>query len=248
MTIEGHAASFTAAVAHAFVSDLSSTVTIEGADGHHFARVRRLRSGEIITLSDGNGKWRAYEIRSVDAALVGVVAASEVHVEPASFPPIGIAPALIAKNRFDDMVVAAVELGVDAIYPFAAHRCVVQWRGAKALAARERMHTLVREASMQCRRSRLVAVHPVADAKALAAVDGIVIAAVDGVGVDELAAARTAVNRWVVVSGPEGGLDSVDLAALECEGPVPRLRLGPHIMRAETAPLAAIAAINTIRQ
>ena len=243
-----HAGSLSAAVAHAFVDELQTEITIDGEDGRHFARVRRLRSGEVITLSDGHGNWRGYEIRAVAHTDLTVVAITESMYEPPSTHRIGIAPALIAKNRFDDMIVAAVELGVDAVFPFAAHRCVVEWRGAKAEAAQQRLQRLAREAAMQCRRSRLPHIGAVVDAQQLSSQPGLVIASVDGVGAREIMMSDDVQPEgWLVVSGPEGGLDVADLNALSALGPVARLRVGPHVVRAETAPLAAIAALNTVR-
>ncbi len=245
--MSAHAGSFTAAVAHAFVASLNDDVTINGDDGRHLARVRRLRSGEVITLADGNGNWRGYEIVNVEHTGLTVRAISDEIREPDLAPRISIAPALIAKNRFDDMIVAAVELGVDAILPFAAHRSVVEWRGEKAAAANHRLQRLAREAAMQCRRSHLPRVGGVVDAQRLSAEPGLVIAAADGLGVREFAMQPIPPHEWTVVSGPEGGLDPIDIAMLEQAGAIPRLRLGPHVLRAETAPLAAIAALNTLR-
>ena len=247
MLMSAHAGSLSVAVAHAFVDVLPTEITIDGEDGRHFARVRRLRSGEVITLSDGRGNWRGYEIRGVEHAVLTVVAITEEFCEPSIVPRVAVAPALIAKNRFDDMIVAAVELGVDAILPFVAHRCVVEWRGAKADAALQRLHRLAREAAMQCRRSRLVHISALVDAQQLRDQPGLVIAAADGLDASALAAISDRDVGWTVVSGPEGGLDDVDLDGLDAFGTVPRLRVGPHVVRAETAPLAAIAALNTVR-
>ena len=73
------------------------------------------------------------------------------------------------------------------------------------------------------------------------------IAAVDGLSAAEIVSDPQQSAGWIVVSGPEGGLDDLDLKELCASGPVPRLRVGPHVVRAETAPLAAIAALNTVR-
>ena len=50
------------AAAHCFVDRLDSSVTVDGPDGHHLQRVRRLRTGEFLTAADGAGRWRRYVI------------------------------------------------------------------------------------------------------------------------------------------------------------------------------------------
>ena len=53
------------AVAHAFASALDDDVRLDGPSGHHLSRVRRLRSGELVTVADGNGTWRPYIVSVV---------------------------------------------------------------------------------------------------------------------------------------------------------------------------------------
>ncbi len=246
-TTVAHAASIRDAVAHAFVSNLEDSVTIDGVDGRHLARVRRLRTGEIVTLSDGSGAWRAYEIHAIDGETMTCHQIRERCIEPKLVSTLQVAPAIIAKNRFDDMVVALVELGVDAIIPFAARRSVVEWRAEKATTARLRLERLAREAAMQCRRSSLPQICDVANATQLAVHGGdIVVASVDGDAVEHLAPAGS--EGWLVVTGPEGGFDPDELAALRVRRPYQSLRLAANVLRAETAPLAAAAVLTTVRR
>ena len=68
---------------------------------------------------------------------------------------------------------------------------------------------------------------------------GLVVAAVDGVDASELAPPTD--GEWVVAVGPEGGFDPAELAAF---GQAPRLAVGPFVLRAETAAIAATAALT----
>ena len=96
---------------------------------------------------------------------------------------------------------------------------------------------------MQSRRARVPAVDDVADLAAIADRPGLVVADRAGVAASELP--LPPVDRpdagWTVLVGPEGGLAPGELAAV---GRAPRLRLGPHVLRAATAPVAAVAVLG----
>ncbi len=246
VTTIAHAGAFPGASAHAFAPHLASELTIDGGDGHHLARVRRLRIGEIVTIANGQGAWRGYEILQNTRDALTVRSTTAEISEPPTRTQVTIAPALIAKNRFDDMIVALVELGVTGIIPFAAERSVVQWQGTKAAEAHKRLERLVREASMQCRRSYLPTVFPLANASQLAIHNNIAIAAFDGTRPNKIDRSLIDISDWLVVSGPEGGLSETDIAALDSRRPATRICLGPHVLRAETAPLAAVAVLNSL--
>jgi 16S rRNA (uracil1498-N3)-methyltransferase len=94
---------------------------------------------------------------------------------------------------------------------------------------------------MQSRRARVPAIDEVVDLAALADRSGLVIAARDGVSAWELPVPATARETgWTVLVGPEGGLAPEELATF---GSAPRLRLGSHVLRAATAPVAAVAVL-----
>jgi 16S rRNA (uracil1498-N3)-methyltransferase len=94
---------------------------------------------------------------------------------------------------------------------------------------------------MQCRRARVPVVDgPVAPAE-LARFVGLVVAAPDGVSAADLALPPGGEGgEWVVAVGPEGGFDDDELQGF---GSAPRLAVGPFVLRAETAAIAAAAAL-----
>jgi len=65
------------AVAHVFVDELGERCHIEGDDGHHLSRVRRVRTGELVTAADGSGAWRLYEVVAVSAGALDLDARAE---------------------------------------------------------------------------------------------------------------------------------------------------------------------------
>lgn len=231
-----HARDAKASVAHVFVAELASTVEVDGPDGHHLARVRRLRTGEYMTASTGDGLWRSYEIVAAGTKSLTLRSIDEPMVEPPPALHVSVAAALIPKARYDDAVAAMVELGVDRIIPLASKRCVVRWDDDKALAARARLETLAREAAMQSRRSYLVEIDDLHTPLQLRDREGLTVAMFGG-GVHH--PGDTAHDdRVIIATGPEGGFDADDVAAF---GDPARLNLGPHVLRAETASVAAVA-------
>jgi 16S rRNA (uracil1498-N3)-methyltransferase len=115
---------------------------------------------------------------------------------------------------------------------------VVRWEGAREGKALERLRRVAREAAMQARRARLPEVAAAEPLDALVAHPGLVVADPGGIPAAELAA--PAGGEWLVLVGPEGGFDPAERARTAAAA---RLAVGPHVLRAATAPVAAAAAL-----
>jgi 16S rRNA (uracil1498-N3)-methyltransferase len=230
------------AAAHTFVAALADDVTLDGEAGHHLSRVRRLRSGDAVTAADGDGHWRAYAAVDVRPGTVELHAQGEAVFEPHLEPGLVVAFALTKGAKPDLAVQKLTELGVDAIVLLSARRSVPRWDEERGDAAVVRLRRIAREAAVQCRRARLPDVHGVKPVETLRDRPGLVVADPNGEGVAHLAAPRD--GQWVLVVGPEGGLDAGELATLHAAA---RLRLGPHVLRAETAAIAGAAVLTTRR-
>jgi 16S rRNA (uracil1498-N3)-methyltransferase len=225
------------ATAHTFAPHLGDAVEIGGADGHHLQRVRRLRAGERVTVADGAGRWRLYGVDAVSPGSLRLSAAGPVTGEPELRPRVALAVALTKAGALDTVVARCTELGVARVTPIRTRRCVVRWDGDQAVRAVERLRVTAREAASQSRRARLPEIAPVADLDVVASQRGVVIAHRGGTPASALDASP-ADEGWTVVVGPEGGLDPDELARL---GDKPRMGLGPFVLKAETAPIAAVA-------
>ncbi len=227
-----------AATAHVFAVRLDDRITVGGDDGHHLQRARRVRAGEHVTVADGYGRWRAYTVVRSDAGTVELDAVTLVTHEPPFEPRLTVACSLTKGHKPELATQKLTELGVDRIILVEAVRSVVHWDDAKVSSAFTRLERVAREAAMQSRRARIPVVDgPVAPAE-LARFAGLVVAAPDGVPAAELAIPPG--GEWVVAVGPEGGFDDDELHAF---GAVPRLAVGPFVLRAETAAIAAAAAL-----
>jgi 16S rRNA (uracil1498-N3)-methyltransferase len=215
-----------AAAAHVFVADLDQPA-LDAADRHHLERVLRLRTGEEITVSDGSGGWRRCAFGRTLEPLGGVAR------EPRPVPPITVAFAPVKGDRPEWTVQKLTELGADRIIPFVAARSVVRWPSDRARAQVERLRRIAREAASQSRRVWLPEVEELSTFGDLAACRGATLAHPDG-GLPSLAP--------LVLVGPEGGWSDEELGA-----GLARMRLGAHILRAETAAVAACTLLAALR-
>ena len=233
------------ASAHLFVAsaaELDDAIDVGGEDGHHLARVLRLRTGETVTVADGSGRWRPYRVGGVTNAGVRLDATDDLAAEPALAPRLAVAFALTKGDKPELVVQKLTELGVDRIVPVLAERSVSRPDADRANGAAERWRRIAREAARQCRRATLPAVEELRPLATLAGHPGLVVAERGGQPVGALGSPLG--EEILVVVGPEGGLSEPEVEALK---PWARLDLGPHILRAETAALAAAALLAARR-
>jgi 16S rRNA (uracil1498-N3)-methyltransferase len=230
------------AAAHTFADELDDNLTVDGASGHHLGRVRRLRAGEVVTVADGRGQWRPYAVVEARHGAVDLDARGAPVTEPPLVPGLTVAFALTKAAKPDLAVQKLSELGVDRVTPLLSQRTVRRWDVGRAGAAVDRLRRVAAEAAVQCRRARLLDVDAPRPLSALHGHLGLVVADSSGDNVAELAAPSNA--QWVLAVGPEGGFEDDELAVLE---PCARLRLGPHVLRAETAAIAGAAVLTTRR-
>jgi 16S rRNA (uracil1498-N3)-methyltransferase len=143
------------------------------------------------------------------------------------------------KGGLDAVVAAVTELGAARITPVRTERTVVRWDATKAAQAVARLRTVAREAAMQCRRARIPEVEELVDLETVAVRDGVVVA--DRTGRRAFELEPPTLGEWTVVVGPEGGLAPTELERLAGR---PRLALAQSVLRAGTAPIAAVAVLG----
>lgn len=222
----------TPAAAHVFVTDLDDP-RIADEDRHHLERVLRLRDGETVTASDGRGGVR----RCAYVAGGSLDPMSEIDRREARTPTISIGFALVKGDRPEWIVQKLTECGVDGIRPFVAERSIVRWDEAKASRNAERFRQVARAAAMQSRQIWLPEVQAVASFEALASSTSEAPSARADLG-----GAPPSLDAPFVLVGPEGGWAPAEVAALP--GTV---SLGPSVLRAETAALAAGILLTALR-
>jgi 16S rRNA (uracil1498-N3)-methyltransferase len=200
-------------------------VAIDDDTEHHLRRVLRLRDGDIVSVTDGHGRW-CLAAAVIDGSALRLEASTPVVVEPAPTRTITIAAAMPKGDRLDWMVQKVTELGVDRLVLLHAERSVVRWKPDRAEHQLARLQRIADEALRQSRRVRRMVI----DAP-VAATDVLGQFVVADPGGRPLRAGDTA-----VAVGPEGGWSESELAV--CRD---RIDLGPTILRTETAAVAVSA-------
>ncbi|KAB2898224.1 MAG: 16S rRNA (uracil(1498)-N(3))-methyltransferase [Dokdonella sp.] len=216
--------------------------------GEHLVRVLRLERGHPLRLFNGDGSEYAGEIASL--AKRGVTArVGERNATPSPESPLRItlAQGIARGEKMDWILQKATELGVARIVPLVTERTEVRLDAERTPRRLAHWRAVLGSACEQCGRNRLPQLdEPVrlADWAALEADDRGLRLALDPNGSRSVRELGPVAQACVVV-GPEGGLSDADLAILAQAG-FTGLRLGPRILRTETAGLAALAALQAL--
>jgi 16S rRNA (uracil1498-N3)-methyltransferase len=223
---------------------IGQNATLSETATGHLVRVLRLGVGDAVVLFNGDG--RDYDARLVGVGKRGAEAEVTGMREPANESPLAITLAQgIARGEKMDLVLQkATELGVAAFVPINTERTEVKLdaeRAAKRLAHWQGVLVAACEQSGRARVPALAA--PVALAHWAGGAHAGLKLMLDPEGELTLAA-LPATDAVTLVVGPEGGLSERDLATLRAAG-FRGLRLGPRILRTETAGLAAVAALQS---
>jgi 16S rRNA (uracil1498-N3)-methyltransferase len=213
-----------------------ASVRIEGNPAHYLARVMRVGAGDIVILCDDvTGEWAA---RVVDAGKRDVVLeVAELLRTREAVPDLWLCPALLKKDRFDLVLEKATELGAARIQPLVTRRCVADKLNL------ERARAISTEAAEQCARTALPQLpEPVKLDTLLASwpEDRALFFADENGGEPAAAAFAQHQGPAAILTGPEGGFDEAERAAIRANPQARAITLGPRILRGETAAIAAL--------
>lgn len=217
---------------------------VTGDEHHYLARVRRARAGDAVELVDGAGVRARAIVASIteDATVLEVGAPERIAPRPplvrALVPP-------IKGDRMDACLEKLVEVGADEIVVWPAARAVVRWDGPRREARRARYEAALQAAARQCGRAQVPALAFAGDlGEAIARGGAGLGVALDPASDGELAGLPLGEAAEVTVaSGPEGGFAPGELEQLARAG-FASVGLGPRVLRAETAPVIAVALIR----
>lgn len=201
---------------HVLVSDVDRPVLGE-SERHHLGRVRRVRSGDLVSITDGAGRWRWCTFGD------HLEPVGDVAIDPRPRPTLVVAFALVKGGKPDLVVQKLTELGIDEIVPFVAERSIARTDEARSARQHDRLVAIAREAAQQSRRTWFPSVRPVAAFDEVAGIPGAVRCDRDGGAMGP--------EHTVVLVGPEGGW-------APSEQQLPAVSLGSNVLRAETAAIA----------
>lgn len=234
-----------------------ATLSLPGDAARH-VQVLRLQPGHTVTVFDGSGREWPATVRRMGRQAVDVELGAGVAVDRELPVRVTLAAAAPANDRMDWLVEKATELGVASIHPLLAQRSVLRVGGERAVRKQAHWQAVAVAACEQCGRARVPAVHAMRPLEDWLREAGSppppgsarwLLSLAPGARAlrhlaDELAAFGPGATL-TLLSGPEGGWTADEEALAVSSGWTP-VQLGPRVLRAETAPLAALAAVMAL--
>ena len=224
-------------------------LTLAGDEGRHAAVVRRIRSGELIMISNGRGRG----VRGVVVEIRGSALIVEVvsHLGTASEPRCFVAVQALAKGDRSELAIEMMtEMGIGEIVPWQAARSIVRWTPERAARSLTKWRSTARESAKQSRRLHVPLVSEPVDTRQLAQrVTSADLAlmlheeAKESLADVDLPASGTV----LIIIGPEGGISAEEFSELTAAGARP-VSISDGVLRTSTAGVVALAGLRLRRE
>lgn len=226
------------------------TIRISGDLLHHLRDSLRLHPGDSLLLNDGCGTRYRVEVthitsQAIDSRII------DQHTECAHrTPPIVLGQALIKGDKMDWVIQKATELGVDTIVPIHSTHSVIKLRPERLEHQRSRWERIARDAAQQSERWTIPTIADPLDLAqicrqyASAPVKGLLAERSSGPSLATIPLPQNHQHPIVLLVGPEGGWAADEQRLAQEQGFLP-LTLGPRILRAETAAIAALSIVQS---
>ena len=214
------------------------------AAGAHLAKVLRVRSGDEVVVFAGDGYEYPASVEGIRGTRVAVAIGEARAVDRESPLAMTLVQCIARADRMDVIVQKATELGVARIIPVQSRRGVVRLDAAQAESKAAHWRAIVASACEQCGRNRLPAIEA---PRRLLDYLGALPAGGARLLLEPAAETRRAApigGEVSVAIGPEGGLDEEEIEAFRLTG-FQTMRLGPRVLRTETAAIAALAYLQS---
>ena len=211
----------------------------------HVAKALRLKAGDALMVFDGRGGEYEAAIQRVDRDRVDVKVGAWRDVDREGVLQVGLVQGLPEADKMDWIIQKATELGVGWIQPVICERSVVRLSGERAARREAHWRRVAIAAAEQSGRTRVPDVRPTLGFMSWIAVPGAPHRWLLDPGAEPIAAHIPPPSPLELVIGPEGGLSERE-RSLALDRGAKTVALGPRILRTETAPLAALAALHAL--
>ena len=209
------------------------------AQAHYIGRVLRMSEGAAVQLFDGSGQEFLGVLLEVGKKRVSVRLDESLAGQPDSTLNIHLGQGLSRGERMDWAIQKATELGVREITPIVSERCEVRLKDERADKRLQHWRQIAISACEQCGRSSVPVIHPpLLLAEWLKACEAELKLVLHPVAEPWASHARPASLAFLI--GPEGGLSEAEVQQAQAAG-YHSARLGPRVLRTETAPVVALA-------
>ena len=226
---------------------VGSSIEIIGDDAHHISHVLRLNVGDWIVLSDGKGSRFKCSITTLGKKAVSAKVIEKL--PDLNLTNITLAQAVTKHDKFEFIIQKAIELGVTKIIPFTSERTIPKFSDNASETKIERWNKIATEAAKQCGLPIKPIVEPITKINELINSPETYENKMFFYEGEEETTPKKYFNsakpqelknlRTIIIIGPEGGFTSKEVEAAKESG-FTTLKLGPLIMRAETAAISAV--------
>ena len=220
-----------------------SITELEPGPSQHLARALRMQVGSELILFDGRGGQYPAMITAVGKKQVTVETRSLDEREVESPLNIHLGIAISRGERMDWIIQKATELGVDRVTPLLSERTEVKLKGERAEKKIAHWQQIAISACEQCGRNRIPQIESLTSFARWTPTTEADLKLVLHHRADKLPAESSPPESIALLIGPEGGLSTSEIDTAESAGFL-SLKLGPRILRTETAPLTAITALQ----
>ncbi len=228
-----------------FVDELSGSKTqaLDNDEAHHAIKVMRLKIGEEIKISDGEGSWVSGPISEVGKKSLKITVTSN-GIERIKKPELVLVQAITKSDRNKEMLELITVAGVDRIIPWQADRCISKWQSNSY----DKWSNSIKEASKQSRRVNLPKLEKVMSTKQIIeqmVVNDCIVVFHESANekFSSLDISQKASALYLII-GPEGGITDTELEIFKSKGGN-LVRLGEPVLRSAHAGFAALASIQT---
>lgn len=227
-----------------------STIRITGDLLHHLRDSLRLHQGTTLTLNDGCGTRYRVEVTQVTAQAIDSRIIDQQQAPARRTAPIVLGQALIKGDKMDWVIQKATELGVDTIVPLHSTHSVIKLNPERLEHQRSRWERIARDAAQQSERWTIPTIADPVDLAqicrqyAAAPLKAMLMERSSGPSLATMPLPQDHEHPIVLLIGPEGGWAQEEQRLAQELGFLP-LTLGPRILRAETAAIAALSILQS---
>lgn len=220
------------------------TARLPAVPSRHLVQVLRLRAGDRLQVFNGDGHDYSAEIIATSKAGTEILVLNRGETEAECTLRLHLAIGISKGERMDHVIQKAVELGIHSITPLFTERCVVRLQGERLEKRLAHWQGILIGACEQSGRRRLPRLLPATGLNDWlpTTLSGVLL---DHRAEQTLPQLPAPSGDFTLLVGPEGGLAPGEREQAQAAGLTP-VRLGPRVMRTETAPLAALAAIQVL--
>ena len=215
---------------------------------HYLTKVLRLKEGAHIVLFNGQGGEYSATLQNLSKS--SSTATIESFTDPQTDPklPIHLVQGISRGERMQYVIQKAVELGASNLHPVFTEFCEVKLQGDRAEKRLEHWQSIANSACEQCGRTRLMTIHPAIKLtqwmkENIQTKDQHIRLTLDPYAKTPLSSIASQPEETTLLIGPEGGLSQSEIELAKQHG-FQGIKLGPRILRTETATAAALSVIN----